>query len=132
MSLLVVLDLDGTVANFKLRMQKAGDNPGRRNKQKFQQWLDRLQGGSLLLQDEPIVETHILANLLKNKAKLCYLTGRSERNRAVTEKWLELHKFPDVPLYMRANDDYRTARDYKEEQTQIAIDHFRHRGPVNY
>ncbi|WP_093079416.1 LNS2 domain-containing protein [Pseudonocardia oroxyli] len=44
-----------------------------------------------------------------------YLTGRPERNRRLTERWLAQHDLPTGPLYMREDDDYRPARMMKRE-----------------
>lgn len=44
-----------------------------------------------------------------------YLTGRPERNRRLTERWLARHGLPTEPLYMREDDDYRPARWVKRE-----------------
>jgi FMN phosphatase YigB (HAD superfamily) len=44
-----------------------------------------------------------------------YLTGRPERNRRLTERWLARHGLPTGPLYMREDDDYRPARWVKRE-----------------
>ena len=39
-----------------------------------------------------------------------YLTGRPERNRALTRTWLRAHGLPTGPLHMRPDDDHRPAR----------------------
>lgn len=44
-----------------------------------------------------------------------YLTGRPERNRRLTERWLAAHGLPTAPLHMRADDDLRPARYVKRE-----------------
>lgn len=47
--------------------------------------------------------------------EVVYLTGRPERNRRLTERWLAQHDLPTGPLYMREDDDYRPARMMKRE-----------------
>ena len=44
-----------------------------------------------------------------------YLTGRPERNRGLTQRWLAGHDLPTGPLYMRSDDDLRPARYVKRE-----------------
>ncbi|MBW0104846.1 hypothetical protein [Pseudonocardia sp. KRD291] len=44
-----------------------------------------------------------------------YLTGRPERNRRLTVRWLASHDLPTSPLYMRSDDDHRPARYVKRE-----------------
>ena len=44
-----------------------------------------------------------------------YLTGRPERNRALTERWLAGHGLPTGPLFMRPDEDHRPARFVKRE-----------------
>lgn len=44
-----------------------------------------------------------------------YLTGRPERNRGLTQRWLARHDLPTGPLYMRSDDDLRPARYVKRE-----------------
>ncbi|MDQ4115551.1 MAG: hypothetical protein M3235_01160 [Actinomycetota bacterium] len=44
-----------------------------------------------------------------------YLTGRPERNRHLTRRWLARHDLPTGPLYMRTDDDLRPARYVKRE-----------------
>ncbi len=44
-----------------------------------------------------------------------YLTGRPERNRRLTERWLARHGLPTGPLHMRDDDDHRPARVVKRQ-----------------
>lgn len=44
-----------------------------------------------------------------------YLTGRPERNRSLTERWLARHDLPTGPLHMRPDRDHRPARFVKRE-----------------
>ena len=44
-----------------------------------------------------------------------YLTGRPERNRRLTERWLASFGLPTGPLFMRSDDDLRPARYVKRE-----------------
>jgi phosphoglycolate phosphatase-like HAD superfamily hydrolase len=44
-----------------------------------------------------------------------YLTGRPERNRRLTQRWLARHGLPAGPLHMRPDGDHRPARYVKRE-----------------
>ena len=46
---------------------------------------------------------------------IAYLTGRPERCRADTARWLARHGFPAGDLLMRPDHDRRPARDFKAE-----------------
>lgn len=46
---------------------------------------------------------------------VAYLTGRPERNRRLTERWLARHDLPTGPLYMRPDHDRRPARRVKRD-----------------
>ncbi|OLL76672.1 hypothetical protein Ae168Ps1_5089 [Pseudonocardia sp. Ae168_Ps1] len=48
-----------------------------------------------------------------------YLTGRPERNRRLTERWLAGCGLPTGPLFMRADDDLRPARYVKREVLRL-------------
>lgn len=132
MELLAIFDIDGTLADFSRRMKEAGDAPPRHHRRKFQQWLDGLQGGDKLLHDDVIVETFLLAEALSKSesVRICYLTGRSESNREMTQAWLKKHGFPSAQLFMRAKNDFRSAAGYKEEKTKEAIRTLGHKGRV--
>ena len=45
-----------------------------------------------------------------------WLTGRPERNRALTERWLAEQGLPDGTLLMRRDRDFRPAREAKRDQ----------------
>jgi hypothetical protein len=47
--------------------------------------------------------------------EIVYLTGRPERWRSDTVRWLERHGLPSGRLLMRPDDDRRPARVYKIE-----------------
>ncbi|ANY08291.1 phosphatase domain-containing protein [Pseudonocardia sp. HH130630-07] len=51
-----------------------------------------------------------------------YLTGRPERNRRLTERWLAEHDLPTGPLFMRSDDDHRPARYVKREVLRLLAD----------
>lgn len=112
--MLIVCDIDMTLADARKRLQKAGKMPHRERKATFQRWLDTLQADSALLNDAPIRSMLLLVKQLGPKNKIIYLTGRSSHYRIVTEQWLKRSRAPKGPLVMRAENDWRSARDYKE------------------
>lgn len=56
----------------------------------------------------------LIEDLVIGEHDIVYLTGRSEKFRAVTKLWLFKNGFPDCPLIMRSNRDWRTPSKYKE------------------
>lgn len=119
MSTLIVIDIDGTVADLSRRLKVAGLGPKRTGKVAFQKWLDTLQPKGSLLKDEPIEPMHELLWALASKSpeqfEMVYVTGRSEEHREETARWLDLHRFPEAALIMRGLEDFRSAAAYKED-----------------
>jgi len=112
-----IIDIDQTCANPAKRFAKAGSMPDRKNKAAFQQWLDHAHNPELLHLDEPVIPVlKVVQGLVKQKdVTLYYLTGRAEDQREETEKWLWLHHFPEAPVLMRENNDWRGPHRYKSE-----------------
>jgi FMN phosphatase YigB (HAD superfamily) len=114
--MLVIFDIDGTLACIKKRLELAGDAPDRNDRKAFQAWLDRLQDPEILKQDKKIEHVCAIAwALTQSGHSLVYLTGRSRQYREVTRDWLNTH-CPIAPLFMRPENDRRPAALYKEEQ----------------
>lgn len=105
--MIAIFDLDGTVADIDHRMKIAGDVPDRKDREKFQLWLDTLQKPEHIENDVPIHEIFILAYSLSKSYPVIYLTGRHEGLRKVTRDWLNIHNFPHGPLFMRHQGDFR-------------------------
>lgn len=114
--MILVLDIDGSIADIGRRYDKAGDAPSKRNKKDFQAWLNKLQRKSDLLEDKPIAGMLELASAMSHKHKVVYLTGRDEKYREVTTMWLFREGFPPGDLLMRPHEDMRPTNQYKEEQ----------------
>lgn len=117
--MLIICDIDGTLADLGPRLKIAGKEPKRGSRRRFQLWLDRLQSEKLLMQDKPIKAVVYFLN--KSDQRIIYLTGRSEKYRKVTKRWLRKIKVPVGPLIMRNDDDWRTAAGYKEEALQYLL-----------
>lgn len=114
--MLVVLDIDGTLADITRRLNKAGKAPLKATKQAFQSWLDKLQPETELLKDKPIKCMQDLVTSLSKTFTIVYLTGRSEKYKDVTIQWLSKYNFPKGDLYMRPRNDFTATNIYKREQ----------------
>ncbi|HYT10707.1 MAG TPA: hypothetical protein VEL73_08610 [Mycobacteriales bacterium] len=102
---LAVIDIDGVVADVRHRLHLIEDRPKR-----WEEFFARAG-------DDPPLETGIdLVRGLAADHDVVWLTGRPERNRALTERWLADHGLPDGPLLMRPDRDFRPARLTKRDQ----------------
>lgn len=132
--MLIIFDLDGTLADIGPRLNKAGKQPCRlSNPAAFQQWLDEVQDDKSLSEDLPISEVLTVYHALKQTAHTTvFLTGRSEKYKGVTQKWMKNWRLVGN-LYMRRADDHRKPADMKKDyiieilkeynpQTVLAID----------
>ncbi|GAA4551639.1 LNS2 domain-containing protein [Pseudonocardia xishanensis] len=101
---LAVFDIDGVLADVTHRLHHLRARP--------QRWERFFAAADV----DPLLEEG--ANRLR-KAQVdhdvVYLTGRPERNRRLTERWLARHDLPTGPLHMRDDYDYRPAREMKRE-----------------
>jgi phosphoglycolate phosphatase-like HAD superfamily hydrolase len=96
---LAVFDIDGVLADVRHRLHHLEAMPQRW--ERFFQAAGRdplLEEGARRLR-EALVDHDVI-----------YLTGRPERTRGLTERWLARHDLPTGPLLMRADDDVRPAR----------------------
>jgi hypothetical protein len=58
--------------------------------------------------DDAVLEEGLaVATTLAADHEIVYLTGRPERTRRITEKWLKDNGFPDGKVYMRRDTDRR-------------------------
>ena len=119
--LLVLFDIDGTVACDRRRRLEAGPRPDPSDRAVFSAWLSRLQEpAERLEQDPPLAPLAEIARLLGRRGdrlKLVFLTGREERYRDATETWLRRQHLGSHRLIMRPLNDWRTAAQYKEAAT---------------
>lgn len=110
--MLIVVDIDMTLADARPRLEKAGKMPHRDDRASFQQWLDTLQPEGSLLSDPTIPELLDLIKDVEDCNLIVFLTGRSDIHRKETQAWLNEQEFTG-PLYMRAQDDWRSAKEFK-------------------
>ena len=99
--MLIVVDLDGTVCDLTARIEAAGAEPNRSDREAFQEWLDKVQSDETLIADKPIYTMLKFLQTLEGLCYIIYLTGRSNKFEEVTRAWLAEHNFPCFPLFMR-------------------------------
>jgi hypothetical protein len=102
---LAVIDIDGVVADVRHRLPLIERRPKR--------W-DEFFARSA--DDPPLADGVALVLELAADHEVVWLTGRPERNRAVTERWLAEQGLPAGTLLMRRERDFRPAREAKRDQ----------------
>ncbi|MFE9458430.1 hypothetical protein [Streptomyces californicus] len=96
---LAVFDLDGTLADTAHR-QHFLEGPGR-------DWAGFFAAAP---DDPPLAEGVRMVLASAEECGIVYLTGRPERCRRDTVRWLDRQGLPEGELFMRRNDDRRPAR----------------------
>jgi phosphoglycolate phosphatase-like HAD superfamily hydrolase len=102
---LVVFDIDGVVADVRHRLHHIERKP--------KDWDAFFDAAA---RDTPLAEGVSLARELLDSYDLAWLTGRPERLRRVTTRWLGALDLPTAPLVMRRNRDFRPARVTKVDE----------------
>jgi hypothetical protein len=102
--MLAVVDLDGVVADVRHRLHHVAGRP-----QDWPAFFAAAADDGLLAEGSETV--HRLAEVYD----VTYLSGRPERLRRVTQRWLHDNDLPDGPLLLRPDGDYRPSRVYKVE-----------------
>lgn len=107
--MLVVFDIDGTLANMEHRLPLIKTKP-----KQFKEFENRVHLDTVI---EPIAT--ILTTLSSFGHTIIFLSGRSESTRKATQKWLIKH---DLDLYdellLRPQGDYRADYVVKEEAAE--------------
>ena len=94
-----VLDVDGVLADVRHRLPLVRSKPKR--------WDDFFDAADA---DPVLPEGRALAGQLAADHVIAYVSGRPERCRAATEKWLADNGFPAGSVHLRPDDDRRPAR----------------------
>jgi phosphatidate phosphatase APP1 len=102
---LAVIDIDGVVADVRHRLHLIESRPKR-----WEEFFARATD------DPPLPSGLDLVRELLAGHDVQWLTGRPERNRALTERWLAAHGLPSGPLLMRPDRDFRPSRLTKREE----------------
>lgn len=107
--IIFVVDVDGTVANTQARVDEITE---KYKLDSLNHWtdkhIDEFTRSIEIKNDGLIPGAEILPELARRcKAKIIFLTGRSERARRATRIWLQNHLdiFDSVPLVMRQDGD---------------------------
>ena len=99
-----VIDIDGVVADVRHRLDHVTGRP-----KDWRSFFDEAGDDPLLAEGERTVRA------LAEVYEVVYLSGRPERLRRVTERWLASHELPSGPVLLRPADDYRPSSSYKIE-----------------
>jgi predicted secreted acid phosphatase len=111
----IVCDIDETLCDSKKRRQKVINKYGTEEK-----WTDECVNEFLdpaaIRKDKVIPGAKNIIKIARACGKLFILTGRNERSRKETRKWLlkNLNITKDIPLIMRNNDDFLGPVECKE------------------
>ncbi|WP_261558022.1 hypothetical protein [Frankia tisae] len=102
---LAVIDVDGVVADVRHRLRFLRAWPG--------DWEAFFAAAPA---DPPLAEGVTLVHQLARDHEVVWLTGRPERSRAATSRWLGEQGLPLGKLLMRPDDDRRPARMFKRAE----------------
>ena len=101
---LAVFDVDGVLADVTHRLHHLQARP-----QRWERFFQTADRDPLLAEGAERLRAALVDH------DVVYLTGRPERTRRLTERWLRHHHLPTGPLLMRPDDDHRPARWMKRE-----------------
>ena len=111
--MLVVFDIDGTLANIEHRLDYVRSKP--KNWKAFDAGIpnDKV--------NEPVAK--VFYAMVAEGNTIVLASGRNERTREATEKWLYENSFFgfDIKLYMRKADDFRNDSIVKREMLDEII-----------
>jgi len=100
-----VVDIDGVVADVRHRLHLVEHRPKR--------WAEFF---ARAVDDPPLAEGVALVTELSAGHDIVWLTGRPERTRRATVRWLAEQGLPAGTLLMRPDGDFRPARYTKREE----------------
>lgn len=100
----VIIDIDGTLADCNHRLHHAHE----------QNW-SKFFAAEAMIEDKPLENMIHLCNTLTRELNVYLVTGRPERTRLTTERWLITHCCAYDELYMRKDGDFRPDHIIKSE-----------------
>jgi phosphoglycolate phosphatase-like HAD superfamily hydrolase len=117
---IVIVDIDGTIADVRHRLHHIKVGP-KKNWKAFFEAMDH---------DTPIPEIIKQVHELEKEHDIIVVTGRPEHYRARTEKWLADNGIRYLKLFMRPDGDHRpdytvkeeVLRDYPKGRIVLALD----------
>lgn len=110
MSVLYVVDIDGTLADLSDRLRFI------QNEHKdWDAFFDNCD------EDKPIWDVITVIQSLGREARIIYVTGRPERVRIKTFRWLNRYNLPPGQLIMRKDGDHRPDTEAKKELVESLL-----------
>ena len=106
---MAIVDIDGTVADARHRLHLIADNAT------HDDWVAFFDAADMDPALEPGLE---VVRELQTEHEIVWLTGRPERIRRLTERWLTQHDLPSRRLIMHPTDDVRPTAVVKLEQVR--------------
>jgi hypothetical protein len=105
----IICDIDGTLADLSHRLHHIRPGPGQRKN-----WAAFFDS---VFHDAVHTDMRIILDRLYGNGdhNVIYVSGRMERCRWATERWLILNCFPPGEVFMRRDGDYRPDYTVKEE-----------------
>lgn len=94
----IICDIDGTLSDAGWRASMLPD------------W-DAFHEASI--NDNPFADTVALLEALHSDTNIAIVTGRNEKYRGLTNQWLIKNRVRYHAIYMRADDDFSKAADFK-------------------
>jgi beta-phosphoglucomutase-like phosphatase (HAD superfamily) len=101
---LAIFDIDGVLADVRHRIHFVETKPK-----------DWRRFFAATAQDTPLSDGFTLLRAHAGEHEICYLSGRPEATRDVTEQWLASNGAAAGDVILRPTADYRPAVDYKLE-----------------
>lgn len=111
---IAVIDIDGVLADVRHRLHHLRTRP--------KDWEAFFAAAA---HDPPSPEGFAIARTLADRHRIVYLSGRPERTRSVTERWLRRYDAPPGELILRVDGDHRPAREVKLEALRRLADEAR-------
>lgn len=127
MKLLVIVDIDGTLANISEAAKQAGFEPSRSDRGIYSAWVKMVTANLHSAPTYPAVIEAVRA-MFRGNAEIVYLTSREEVHRDVTQTWLNKNAAPGGKLLMRGFDDWRSTADVKKSFLISLVN--THQGPI--
>lgn len=111
----IVCDIDGTLCDSRERCARVVAKYG--NEEKWtNQCVDEFLDPKAIRKDKIMPGAENIVGVVKKCGKLVLLTGRTERSRKETARWLRRNLgISGVPLIMRDNNDFRGPAECKED-----------------
>ena|SRR5579884_924522 len=94
---IVIVDLDGTLADVRHRLHFV-QGPGKKRWKRFFQAQEN---------DIPVASVRARIHELSREHEIVIVTARPDICREGTERWLEKHEIPYSRMYMRSSGDHR-------------------------